>query len=74
MEIVEDNVMEMEKGVEVVGPGDVFQNNQAGITNWPPSHLEIESLITGQAIHVKVHIMVGEQGVLQTINESTDVE
>jgi hypothetical protein len=56
-----------------IPPDSKFENNQTGIVNWPPSSLEIESLVTGQPITIKVHLTNGEP-VLQAVDEATTVE
>ena len=50
-----------------------FESTATGVATWPPSSLEIDALLTGQPITVKVNLANGEQ-VAIAVDEGTTVE
>jgi len=56
-----------------IAPESRFESNATGLVAWPPSMLEIDSLVTGQPIAVKVHLANGELA-SHTVDEGTTVE
>jgi len=50
-----------------------FEDNSTGILSWPPSMLEIDSLATGKAIAIRIHLAHGDS-VTQQVDETSTVE
>ena len=50
-----------------------FEDNLTGITSWPPSMLEIDSLVTGRPIAIRIHLTNGDS-MTQQVDETSTVE
>ena len=66
-EMLEGNAEAAQKGTRK------FEDNSTGILSWPPSMLEIDHVVTGRPITIRIHLAHGDS-VTQQVDESSTVE